>query len=107
MAITQDTLFVGCTRPAMVCGVTYPAFIANAMISAIIFLAANNPFYLLMGIPIHAVAYLICLNEPRSFELLNLWSKTKGRNLNQRFWGSSSYNPFGPFRANKTNRESL
>ena len=98
MALTPDTLFVGCTRPTMVAGVTFPAFIANAMLTAIVFLGANNLLYIGVCIPIHAIAYLICANEPRSFELLNLWSKTKGRNLNRRIWQSSSYSPFEAFR---------
>jgi type IV secretion system protein VirB3 len=98
MALTTDTLFVGCTRPTLVWGVTYAAFIANAMVTAIIFLAVGNPLYIAVCIPLHAIAYLICANEPRSFELLYLWSITKGRNLNRRIWKSSSYSPFEPFR---------
>jgi type IV secretion system protein VirB3 len=98
MALTTDTLFVGCTRPTLVGGVTFPAFIANAMLTAIVFLGANNLLYIGVCIPIHAIAYLICANEPRAFELLNLWSKTKGRNLNRRIWQSSSYSPLEKFR---------
>lgn len=98
MALTTDTLFVGPTRPTMVGGVTYPAFIANAMITACIFLGANNIFYLFVCFPIHGVFYLICQKDPRMFELINLWSKTKGRNLNRRLWNSSSYSPLEKFR---------
>ena len=96
--LTTDTLFVGVTRPTMVAGVTLPAFLLNTMLSSIVFLAANNILYLSVCIPIHAVAYLICLNEPRAFELLFLWGATKGRNLNRRLWQSSSYSPLEPFR---------
>lgn len=98
MALTTDTLFVGPTRPTMVWGVTLPVFIVNAMATGIVFLGANNVLYLAVCLPIHAVAYLICLNEPRAFELILLWSKTKGRNLNRRLWQSSSYSPLEPFR---------
>lgn len=98
MALTTDTLFVGPTRPTMVWGVTLPAFILNGMLSAMVFLAMNNVLYLGVCIPLHAVAYLICLNEPRAFELLYLWSITKGRNLNRRLWQSSSYSPLEQFR---------
>ncbi|MBZ2207151.1 type IV secretion system protein VirB3 [Massilia soli] len=97
--LTTDTLFVGVTRPTMVAGVTLPAFLLNTMLSSIVFLAANNILYLSVCIPIHAVAYLVCLNEPRAFELLFLWAATKGRNLNRRLWRSSSYSPLEPFRA--------
>ncbi len=99
MALTTDTLFVGPTRPTMVAGVTLPAFLVNTMLSSIVFLGTNNILYLSVCIPTHAVAYLICLNEPRAFELLHLWIITKGRNLNRRIWGASSYSPLEPFRA--------
>lgn len=98
MALTTDTLFVGPTRPTMVWGVTMPVFIVNTLLSGMVFLGANNILYLGVCIPIHGVAYLVCLNEPRAFELLLLWAKTKGRNLNRRLWQSSSYSPLEPFR---------
>lgn len=98
MALTTDTLFVGCTRPTLVWGVTYEAFLFNAAITSIAFLGAGNVLYFLIALPIHAVCYLICAGEPRQFELIALWSKTKGRNLNRRLWQSSSYSPLEPFR---------
>jgi len=98
MALTTDTLFVGPTRPTMVWGVTFPAFILNVMLSSMVFLAMNNILYLGVCVPIHGVEYLICLNDPRAFENLFLWAKTKGRNLNRRLWKSSSYSPLEPFR---------
>lgn len=64
MALTTDTLFVGPTRPTMVGGVVFPAFIANAMVTSIVFLGANNLLYIGVCIPIHAICYLICANEP-------------------------------------------
>jgi type IV secretion system protein VirB3 len=94
MAITHDTLFVAVTRPTLIGGVPYVAFIANAMISFLVFMATNNPLYLVIALPLHGIFYLMCAKEPRIFELLNLWSITKGRNLNSRFWNASSYSPF-------------
>lgn len=98
MALTTDTVFVGCTRPTLVWGVTYEAFLVNATITGIVFLAMGNIFYMLMAIPTHAICYLVCMNEPRQFELISLWMKTKGRNMNRRAWKGSSYSPLERFR---------
>lgn len=96
--LTTDPLFVGCTRPTMVGGVTYHAFGVNAMLTAIIFIGTSNIFYIAFGIPLHGFFYLLCKNDARIFELLQLWSITKGRNLNRRLWNSSSYSPLASFR---------
>lgn len=98
MPLTTDPLFVGPTRPTLVWGVTYEALIANGLITAIVFIAANNPLYLGVAIPIHGVCYLICATDPRAFEMLMLWSRTKGRNINRRVWRASSYSPLERFR---------
>lgn len=98
MSINIDTLYVGMTRPTTVLGVTLPAFLINVMVTGIVFIGTKNIFYLPICVPIHGIAYLIVKSEPRMFELLNLWTKTKGRNMNRRFWLSSSYSPLERFR---------
>lgn len=103
--ITTDVLYVGMTRPTMIGGVTFPAFLANGLFSAVVFLATNNIFYLLVFIPVHGFFYLLCSTEPRIFELANLWSRTKGRNLNRTVWGCSSYSPFESFREKPTRED--
>jgi len=94
MALRHEPLFIGATRPAMMLGVTMNFFTANAMISALTYLVANNPLYLLMVIPMHGIAWGLCKNEPRMLSLLGLWARTKGACLNRRFWKASSYQPF-------------
>lgn len=91
--ISMDTLFVGLTRPTTVAGIPYIAFVAEFMVSGIAFLAVNNPLYMLMVIPIHAVLYLITANDPGIFASFNAWTKTYGRCLNTRFWGACSFSP--------------
>lgn len=92
-AITKDILFVGATRPPMIFGVTLEAFLFNGMISAIVFLGMGNPLYLFVGVPVHIISYLICLNEPRAFKLLSLKIKCLAQNRNRAFWKSNSYSP--------------
>ena len=93
-ALTRDILFVGATRPPMIMGVTLEAFIVNGMVSAITFLAMGNPLYLFIAAPIHALAYLICLEEPRRFLLLALKLKCMGGQRNRWHWRCNSYSPF-------------
>ena len=40
--LTEDTLFLACTRPAMIAGVTMEAMALNVMFSCILFLVAGR-----------------------------------------------------------------
>jgi type IV secretion system protein VirB3 len=91
--IHTDVLFVGLTRPATVFGISYYAFVAEIVLTAIIFLAVANPFYLLLAVPIHAVLYLISLKDPAVFSSVWLWINTNGKCRNFKFWGGSSFSP--------------
>lgn len=91
--VHTDPLFVGLTRPAVVFGIHYYAFVAEVLIAAIIFLAVGNPFYLLLVLPIHGVLYLVSNNDPGKFGALAIWSKTIARSQNTAFWGAASFSP--------------
>ena len=89
-----DPLFLGLTRPAMVWGVPQPYFVLNAMLSMIAFLLSNSFYPLFIGAPaIHGLGYLVCLKEPRTFDLWLIKARFL-RCLNRRFWGANSYDPF-------------
>lgn len=94
--IVADPLFVGMTRPPMVWGVTYSAMMFNILITTESFIATRNLAWLLAWLPIHGVLCLVCLYEPRFFDLLQLWGRTRlparlGGNL--RYWRANSYSP--------------
>lgn len=91
--VYTDQLFVGLTRPATIWGVPYIAFVVEFMAIALIFLAIGNPVYLLIGVPIHGVLYLISANDPGIFSSIYIWMKTIGRCRNTRFWGAASFSP--------------
>ena len=94
--ITADTLFVGMTRPSMVWGVTYSAMMFNVVITTESFIVTKNLVWLLAFLPIHGVLYLVCLYEPRFFDLLQLWGRTRLPALvagNLRYWRANSYSP--------------
>lgn len=91
--LTADQLFVGVTRPAMALGVTYSALLVNGMVTIELFLLTRNLLWLLICLPIHGVAWLLCATEPRFFDLLMLWGRTRGPGLfgNSRVWQANGY----------------
>lgn len=93
--LTADVLFVGATRPPMRWGVTYSALLLNGMLTMEIFLLTKNLLTLLMAAPIHGLCALLCARDPRFFDLLLLWGRTRIPALlaNARLWRSSSYSP--------------
>ena len=94
--LTADTLFVGLTRPAMVFGVTYPAMIVNLVLTVEAFIVTRNLAWLPAFVPIHGLFYAVCQFEPRYFELLQLWGRTRGLALvagNVRVWRAASHSP--------------
>ena len=99
---TSDPLFVGATRPPMRWGVTYAALIFNLVFTLELFLATRNLLALLLALPIHGVCVLLCAHDPRFFELLLLWARTRLPTLlgNGLYWKASSYSPLalGPGR---------
>ena len=91
--LVADQLFVGVTRPAMAMGVTYSALLVNGIVTIELFLLTRNLLWLLICLPIHGVAWLLCASEPRFFDLLMLWGRTRGPGLfgNARFWQANGY----------------
>jgi type IV secretion system protein VirB3 len=75
--LTTDALFVGVTRPPMRWGVTFTALLFNLIFTMESFLLTKNLLTLLIAIPIHGVCALLCLRDPRFFDLLMLWGRTR------------------------------
>jgi len=93
--IKVDLLAVGLTRPAMRWGVPYPALMLNLMASVEALVWTKSLLWVLICIPIHGICYLVCLKDPRSFELLVLCLRTKANGLvaTRGYWSASSYSP--------------
>lgn len=93
--LTSDPLFVGATRPPMRWGVTYAALLFNLVFSLEVFLLSKNLLTLLLAAPIHGVCALLCAQDPRFFDLVVLWVRTRLPAYlgNARLWRSSSYSP--------------
>lgn len=91
--LTVDPLFVAMTRPATVLGVPYVAFVAEIVVSAMVFLAIGNPLWIAIVFPIHGILYLISVNDPSIFFSIAMWVKTNGKCLNTAYWGAASFSP--------------
>ena len=91
--LERDSLFVALTRPQMFAGVTYSYFIANAVIATELFLIFKSLWALAAALVIHFAGVLMCLREPRFFDLwLTRLSRTP-RVRNYAIWRCNSYRP--------------
>lgn len=93
--VVTDPVFVGVTRPPMRFGVTYVAMLGNLVFTMEGFLLTKNLLVLLIAVPIHGVCALLCARDPRYFDLLLLWGKTRmlGYFESLRYWKGASYSP--------------
>lgn len=102
--LTEDPLFLACTRPAMWRGVPLEAVGINLMATSIFFVVMSNPFYMLVGVVIHYAIRAMISRDYNMFTTLRLWAETKARARNADFWGGSSVSPL-PLRRAKKPRE--
>jgi type IV secretion system protein VirB3 len=93
--LAADPLFVGATRPPMRWGVTYSALLFNLVFTMEAFLLSRSLLTLLLCLPIHGVAALLCARDPRFFDLVVLWSRTRMPAVfaNLVSWKASTYSP--------------
>jgi len=90
-AVAVDPVFLGMTRPAMLLGVPYESAIFNFLLTTIAFVLTGNLLMFLMALPIHGVAYLLALKDPRIFGLLLARARSRKPCPNRTFWGAASY----------------
>ena len=91
--LRRDTLFVALTRPQMFAGVTYSFFIANAVIATELFLVFRSAWVLLAALIIHAIGVVLCVREPRFFDLWLTRVSRCPRIKNYAIWRCNSYRP--------------
>ena len=91
--LERDPLFVALTRPQMFAGVTYSYFVLNAVVATELFLIFRSIWVLAAALVIHAVGVVLCLREPRFFDL---WIARVSRCplvRNYAIWQCNSYRP--------------
>jgi type IV secretion system protein VirB3 len=91
--LERDRLFVALTRPQMFGGVTYSYFVANLMIATELFLIFRSAWVLLAAVGFHLAGAILCLKEPRVFDLWLTRVSSCPRIKNYRVWGCNSYRP--------------
>lgn len=86
-------MFIALTRPQMFAGVTYNFFVINAIICAELFLIFKSAWVVPVALAIHAIGALLCLREPRIFDLWMTRVSRCPRVPNHRLWQCNSYRP--------------
>ena len=102
--LTEDTLFLACTRPAMWQGVPLAGIVCCAGGTAIVFVLLKNPLYLGIGGVLFFIMKAVVVRDYNMFNVLKLWSETKAKSRNKARWGGSSVSPL-PLRAAKKSHE--
>ena len=92
-ALEDYTLFLACTRPAMIAGVTMEAMGINVIASALLFLVCGSLLYGLVAIPIHLICRAVVRYDHNAFRILVAWLDTRGRSRNTGLWGGASVTP--------------
>ena len=91
--LERDPCFVALTRPQMFAGVTYSYFIANMVIATELFLVFKSAWVLLAALIIHLIGVLLCVREPRFFDLWMTRLSRTPRIKNYKIWRCNSYRP--------------
>lgn len=91
--IEEDTLFLACTRPAMIAGVTMEAMGVNIMLTTILYITAGSIAYALAGVVFHFTFRTLVKHDHNTFRILISWIETRGRSRNTAYWGGATLSP--------------
>lgn len=86
-------MFVGLTRPQMFAGVTYSYFTANVVVATEIFLVFRSSWAIVGAVIIHVAGVVLCVREPRFFDLCLTKAGRCPRIRNYAIWRCNSYRP--------------
>lgn len=92
-SLERDTLFIGLTRPQMFGGVTYSLFVTNVVVATELFLMFKSAWVIAAALLLHGAGVLLCLKEPRIFDLWLARVSKCPRVKNYLIWGCNSYRP--------------
>ncbi|MEI2298721.1 type IV secretion system protein VirB3 [Ensifer sp. MJa1] len=91
--LEDDTLFIACTRPAMIAGVTVEAMGMNIMLTTMLFIVAGSVAYALLGVVFHLAFRALVKHDHNGFRILLAWLETRGRSRNSGYWGGATLTP--------------
>lgn len=92
-SLEDDTLFLACTRPAMIAGVTMEAMGVNIMLTTILYITAGSIAYALVGVAFHVLFRALVKHDHNMFRILIAWVETRGRSRNTAYWGGATLSP--------------
>lgn len=93
LGLERDTCFVALSRPQMFAGVTYSFFVANVVVATELFLIFKSIWVVSIALLLHGAGVLLCLKEPRYFDLWLARASKCPRIKNYEVWGCNSYRP--------------
>ncbi|GAA3102307.1 type IV secretion system protein VirB3 [Rhizobium viscosum] len=91
--LEEETLFLACTRPAMIAGVTMEAMGINIMLTTVLYITAGSIAYALFGVVFHLVFRALVKHDHNMFRILLAWIETRGRSRNASYWGGATLSP--------------
>ncbi|MGF7156783.1 type IV secretion system protein VirB3 [Bartonella heixiaziensis] len=92
--LTEDTLFLACTRPAMIADVDSRSYRhLNAIETLILFIITDNIFLITFGVTGHFIFKEILKHDHNKFRILLTWQKTRLFARNAQLWGGASLSP--------------
>lgn len=91
--LIKTPVFKALTQPQMFAGVTYSYFIINAVVTTEVFLMTRSFWAFAATAVIHVVGYLMCLREPRVFDIWLTSVRRCPRVRNYAKWRCNSYHP--------------
>jgi type IV secretion system protein VirB3 len=89
--LERDISFGALTRPQMFAGVTHSFFVANVVLATELFLIFRSVCVMIAAAVIHGAGVLLCLREPRFFDLWLGRVSNCPRVRYFRVWGCNSY----------------
>jgi type IV secretion system protein VirB3 len=89
--LERDTLFVALARPQMFAGVTYTFFVVNVVIATELFMVMRSVWVVAAALALHGVGTVLCLKEPRVFDIWLTRASKCPRIKNYQVWGCNSY----------------
>jgi type IV secretion system protein VirB3 len=91
--LERATVFVALTRPQMFAGVTWSYFVGNGIVAAELFLIFKSFWVIGIALVLHALGVVLCLREPRIFDLWITRVSQCPRVPNYKRWQCNSYIP--------------
>lgn len=91
--LADDPLFLACTRPAMIAGVTMEAMAINGMVTMVAFIESSSFWAFLGGAVVHVVFSQIVRHDHNAFRVLMAAVETRARCRTTAFWGGSTVTP--------------